>query len=233
MPKPFTKRRPEILAPEAVLSREGGDFRLVKAATIPGVPLLSMRDFDAQNHCTITGLTSIFSYYRAEGFVAIPVDRQALFETVREIAREGLRYHPRYGTFPWAMPSIARDVWAHYGYAGGATGHFFFTGRPSIVVTLAREIEAGRPGLINFTHNQYRDHSVTFTGYRCYVRASDLKKCETLESGRPVEEWLKSYPRMRVFLQVNNHWTRAARYVDLEHIGEGKETYFSLCLVHV
>lgn len=225
------KRRPEITAPLSYLTSLGGSWHVVRAAHISGIAPLVMSEFPSQNHCTLTSLTSIFSYYHDQGFVAIPKDRQVLFQNIVEIAQEGMRFHPCYGTFPWVMPSIAREVWARYGYLGTARGTFFFRHRNSLVQRLVREVDAKRPGMISFTHNQYRDHTVTFTGYRCYVRDDEWHR-RPLPTAAGIAELMDTYPHMRVLLEVQNHWIRAPRYVDLEHVGEGRETYVSLCCIH-
>lgn len=206
------KRYPEIIDPKAYLAeRFGGVWHRSSYQVIGQVPLLRMDDFSGTNHCTITSLTSIFGYYYAQGFAGITAEPLCRFQEIRARAIGAHRHFPSMGTFPWDMAPLAREIWRMYGYRGKAKSRYFFRSADEIWAVLVAEIEAARPGLISFTHNQYRDHTVTFYGYEVYRNAAG-------------EE--------RRFLLVNSNWTRAARYVDLTALGEGKDSYFSLCLVH-
>ena len=198
----------EITDPAAWLAQDGDGWQCRERLTLSDMPLLLMRDFKETNHCSLTALTSVFTYFRRQGVTGLPADPQELFSWIRAKARAKWMFHPAIGTFPWQIAPLANQVWKNCNYPARARNVFFFPRRDALETLLIDELRALRPGIISFTHNRYHNHSVTFFGY---------------------EYWEKGNEH-RIFLRVNNHWTRALRFVELTHLGEGSDSYIALCL---
>lgn len=240
------KRNSEISDPLIYLRDKGeGGWILKDEFRIPDMHLLQMKDFQGENHCSLTALTSIFSYYRNSGFINIDGDKK-LFDNIKQIALKNKYYKKKRGTYPWYMDDLVRKIWSSYSYGGRGQNRFLFFNTPALINFLKSEIDALRPGLINFTHNQYPKHTVTFYGYRIYKKACNadnhtgylnIENISGINSNNNKKTNTNGKKKGTIkneekfFLVVNNHWTNSPRYVDCSNIGEQQETFFSLCLI--
>lgn len=135
-------------------------WRLVEEERMLGVPALLQRAFEnGRNSCTLTSITAIFSFYREQGYDAIPDDVVTLQRDVRAIALRHAFTDER-GTPPIRIAAIIREVWRYYGYTGRGSSRYVWTWR-----TFHREFKARSPFILNMANGYYKNHSVTGIGY--------------------------------------------------------------------
>ena len=187
----------------------GPGFRLLHKGELEGFPITSMSRFDAQNHCTLASLTAVFDFYREQGFSGIPKEEGGLFQSFLKEARENFYYFPWIGTTPLFIPPLARSGWRRYGYRGGSKNHFFLKNPPALFDKIKEEIDSGRPLLMNFVFGPYRKHTVTCMGYASYINGG----------------------RKLYFAMVADNWSWKPRYVDLQKLGWGGLSLFSVTTV--
>ena len=61
----------EITDPAAWLAQDGDGWQCRERLTLSDMPLLLMRDFKETNHCSLTALTSVFTYFRRQGVTGL------------------------------------------------------------------------------------------------------------------------------------------------------------------
>ncbi len=196
--------------------RFGGSWTIESVEEVEMFHPLAMSAFGATSHCTLTALTAIFLTFRRQGYIRVESDEQELFAMIRAIGEAHHWFRSGVGTFPWDMARLTRQIWRDFGYAGTAKNRFLFRSSETLQRTIEQEIRAQRPGIISFTHGRYPDHSVTFYGI-LKLRRTDRPSSSAAD--------------VQSYLLINDHWSVERRYVLLEHLGEGRETYFSLCLM--
>ena len=193
-----------------VNSTYGSGWSYHTGNTIKGFTALNLKSFSATNHCSLTTITAIFNYHRTHGYSSISSKINTLFNRVKKIATDKGYYTPSVGTMPWYIDDLATDVWKYYGYSGSGNNDFFFWDVNSINNTLKEEVDGNRPGAISFTSGSYGNHTVTYYGYVFYEKSGQSDK---------------------MYLKVNDNWTKSERYVDTTHIGELGHTLFEICRV--
>lgn len=200
-----------IINPYLHINSNYGDGWMIHSEyTILEFAPLDMVQFSAENHCSLTSLSAIFNYHRTQGYSSISSDIDTLFHRIKTIAKEKGYLTPRGKTLPWYIDNLATDIWQYYGYTGKGKNHFFFWDTDAIYHLLKKEIDANRPGSISFTSGYYQHHTVTYYGYVLYTKLGQPNK---------------------MYLKVNDHWTKSARYVDMTSIGELGQTFFEICEV--
>lgn len=177
-----------------IQSTYGPGWILHKKKEIEDFPLLSMRVFPEKNHCSLTSLTQILSYYRKFSFFRLPTSTLPLFQIVRDKAKKNFYYFPFLGTFPFVLPSLARMVWASFSYRGRMRNRYFFWNRQRLEKIICEEIDHQRPIMLSFSSGSYRRHTITVFGYLIFLDPD--KRC-------------------RMYIKVDDHWSSQARYIDL------------------
>lgn len=158
---------------------------------------IDMDMFSASDHCTLASLTAITRFHRKQGYSNFPSEDKEIFNSVFNIANKDGYYEKKVGTYPWRMAKISNSLFKSFGYRGRSKNKFVFFGEKHIGNILKKEIDAGRPGLINFAHGSYRDHSTTYYGYVEFQRGEEKK----------------------LYLLINNNWNTSRVYVDVSRIG--------------
>lgn len=171
---------------------------------------INMNDFTASDHCTLSSLTAIFRYYKKLGYLRFPKGDMDVFKGLFATASADGYYEESVGTYPWRMAKIANIFLKDSGYMGLSKNQFIFLGENHIVSILKGEIDAGRPGLINFAHGSYKDHTVTYYGYMEFMRDNERK----------------------FYLLVNNNWNTNRVFVDVSRIGQ-LNTPFSITKIRI
>jgi hypothetical protein len=191
----------EMIADPAAWLKEyrGPYFVPVDRHVITGYPRLQMKDVPEHKlHCSLTALTSVFLYYARLGYDRLPDRQDYLFRRIRSLAyHRGIYLSPLFGTIPFLIDRLAKATWKYYGYPqASAKNRLFWQSGRQARQPVSAELQADRPLLLSLASGYYRKHTVTVYGYERYVSEED-----------PSEE--------RIFLLVNDHWTEAARYVEL------------------
>lgn len=176
-------------------ARLGGKWQLVREVNLLANdrPLL-MNDFrPGIGCCTITALTTVFRHLRQQAEPSpIPDDTRNLFDQVESIAaRHG--YRPKRGrTNPLRIGSIVRHLFHLYQLQGQAGSTLFLSARQ-----ISRELDAGRPVLMNLAFGHYHRHTVTVVGYQLWQDSTRQTK-----------------HRQRHLWQVHDGWSEAVRFID-------------------
>ncbi len=141
-------------------------------------------------NCSVVAVTRILDYYRRELHIeAIPDDIHAIYRQVEEIA-EAYGYTDKRGTMPFFIAGITREAFKEYGIKAKCRGVYIWSFDKHVV----REIEAGRPLIMNIARGFYRDHTVVVAGYNIW-KVGD-----------------KTYPMLRVI----DGWKSGIHYIDYE-----------------
>jgi len=136
-------------------------------------------------NCVLASITRIFAFYRDVHEMSVIPRNNTLYRHIRDIALQH-GYRPMWGTPPTRIDNIMNDMLSHFNLDGSVRHH---------LTTLAyakRELDAGRPFLLNVATGFYANHTVTVTGYRTYTRGNETK----------------------TFLSVYDGWTEQLRFID-------------------
>ena len=195
-------------------------------------PRLQMKDFPGRaQHCSITGLTSVFMYYSNQGYDYLPKNEQTMFQRIMRLARwRGINLGQigffKGGTIPFFIGHLARVTWRFYGYLDGkAELHSFLQsgrrGEPEILM----ELDEGRPLLLSLSSGYYKRHTVTVWGYEVWERqkqnipennSNDAGESSTENRARVGDFVINATGiERRVMLVINDHWSPEKRYIDL------------------
>lgn len=171
-----------------VNDRYHGRWTLKQTTRIDGVPTLLQREFEhSKNNCTLTSITAIFRFYRDQGYDNIPKDVNQIQQDVRDIA-VAHHFKDEIGTPPTRIATIITRLWQRYGYDGHGSSRYLWKWS-----TFEREINAGRPFILNMANGLYKNHSVTGVGYLIFEK--------------------QGFPDV-VLLQVLDNRVKALRYID-------------------
>ncbi|NLP51854.1 hypothetical protein HC179_14185 [Bacillus sp. RO1] len=179
-----------ITAPyDYVTDRYGTGWSLKSSKYVSYVPALLQSNFTGgPDNCTITSLTAVFKHYQSVGYSRIPSNVTTIYNDVRTIAlKHG--YKDSGGTPPTKISTIAKEVWAKYGYTSGNSSSLYVWSWSDF----KRESDNNRPYLINMANGYYKNHTVTAIGYLSYGK-----------SGRSDVN----------LIQVRDNWTTSTRYID-------------------
>lgn len=217
----LAKQRPSYLAGSSLTackaylaSRYGGNWQMTETATLPGsFEALLMDDYrPGIGCCTLTALTAIFHYHqlRAAG-KATAEDPLALFSQIESQAVQHGYSLTRGRVNPLRMDGLVRSIWRSQGHIG-VTKSVYWPSQKLII----RELQAGRPMLLNIAFGPYHRHTVTLTGFETW---------QTTDRPRP---------QNRLLLQVADGWSREYRWIDYTAMakpGSGSFSFFSLTLI--
>ena len=192
-------------------------WRLVASCALPAVEAFSQAQLEpGVPNCTLVSIVRCLLYLKHHG-PAPETERAALYEQVRRVGiRHG--YAPDktgwfHDLFVYSPFVIARMVTESAGAFAAETAADFATaeaaaefttearlpairGRSRYVrrfATIRREVDAGRPVLLNLSFGDYPGHTVTITGY-CIYRSVRGRK--------------------RVFLRTVDGWSDRPSYID-------------------
>ncbi len=183
----------------------GQGWQLVESREIEGYRPLNMNDFPGENHCSLVSLSSIFSYYRQQGFHAIPED-QVLFKDILSLATRKFYYNKRFGTKPLFISLLGRDIGRLYGYDYDFKNSLFLLNSKKLRQELKATIDRSQPAALSFVFGDYRFHTVSYYGYQVFKRGQEE----------------------RIYLLINDNWSKRRVYIDLSKLGVQNKTIFML-----
>ena len=141
-------------------------------------------------NCSVVAVTRIIDYYRkVRKLPLVPEDIKDTYKYVEEVA-ESYGYTDKRGTMPFFISSIARECFKNYGVKARCKGNYVFSFDKHVV----KEIDAGRPVIMNIARGYYKDHTVVVCGYSIWL-VGDKKK---------------------PFLKVIDGWKSGYHYIDYE-----------------
>lgn len=141
-------------------------------------------------NCSVVAVTRVIDYYRTRlKWTNVPEDITQLYKVVEEVA-EAYGYTDKRGTVPLFIAGITREVLKQYGIKAKCRGHYIFSFERHVV----KEIEAGRPVIMNIARGYYKDHTIVVTGYLVY----------------------KVGNKVRPMLKVIDGWKSGIHYLDYE-----------------
>ena len=141
-------------------------------------------------NCSVVAVTRVMDYYRSRlGLNAIPEDIHVLYRAVEEVA-EAYGYTDKRGTMPFFIAGITREAFKQYSIKARCRGVYIWSFEKHVV----REIDAGRPVIMNIARGFYKDHTIVVAGYSIW-RVGD-----------------KTYPILRVI----DGWKKGIHYIDYE-----------------
>lgn len=153
------------------------------------MPTFLMKDLEyGAGNCTLTAITRVFRYQRIKQGLSgkITGDFYTTYQDVRNIAVK-YGFDPNSGTNPTRIDDIINDLAKKYGLNGGGSNTYLWD-----FSTFTKEIDAGRPVLLNISFGYYADHTVTVVGYSEFKRGNEIRR----------------------FLKVYDGWTTSDRYID-------------------
>lgn len=197
--------------------RDGAAAIRVVAAKTLRVPSYAMTVFGGKNDCVPVAITRVIEFYGCQGVPGCSVPtadgsatvsdvrrlsagelaewRTVLYhDTVKEARRRG--YTRYFGTSPLFIAGIAERVARARGFDAQARSVYAW----SFDRTVVREIDAGRPLLLNLARGSYARHTVTVVGYRVLSYTSEA-------DGRTVDQTAR-------FLAVIDSWHPGVRFID-------------------
>ncbi|MBR4670740.1 MAG: C39 family peptidase [Butyrivibrio sp.] len=141
-------------------------------------------------NCSVVAVTRVIDYYRLNnGIESIPKDIKAIYKNVEEIA-EAYGYSDKRGTVPFFISGISREAFKGYGIKAKCKGHYIF----SFERHIKKEIDSGRPVIMNIARGFYKDHTIVVAGYSIWKIGN------------------REYP----ILQVVDGWKSGFHYLDYE-----------------
>lgn len=141
-------------------------------------------------NCSVVAVTRVIDYYRSmKKLEGIPGDIRVIYKDVEEIA-ESYGYTDKNGTVPFFISGITKACLKKYGVKAKCRGHYIFGFERHI----KKEIDNGRPVIMNIARGYYRDHTIVVAGYSIW-KVGD-----------------KSYPMLR----VQDGWKNGFHYLDYE-----------------
>ena len=112
-------------------------------------------------NCSVVAIARLIDYYRQKDNIkSIPDNVATIYKSVEEIA-ESYGYSDKVGTMPFFISSIAKEAFKKYGVKAKCRGHYIF----SFEKHVKREIESGRPVIMNIARGFYKDHTIVVSGY--------------------------------------------------------------------
>lgn len=201
-------------------SRYGSEWHPVSGTSLPSpFTALLMDDFrPGIGCCTLTALTAIFAYFQQTQAGQDDPPQKAtqgshtdLFARVeKQAVRHGYSL-TRGRVNPLRIAGLIRSIWHSLGLPGTAHSRYWLNKR-----LILRELDAGRPALLNIAFGPYRRHTVTLFGYACW------------------QETNRDQPRTRLLLQVADGWNREPRWIDYTAMTtpwSGNFSFLSLTLI--
>ncbi len=141
-------------------------------------------------NCSVVAVTRILDFYRKQKHIpAIPEDIKEIYKVVEEIA-ESYGYTDKFGTMPFFISGITKEAFAQYGVKTKCRGVYIWTFEKQV----AKEIDAGRPVIMNIARGFYKDHTIVVAGYSVWRVGN------------------KFYPMLKVI----DGWTKGYHYLDYE-----------------
>ncbi len=194
--------------------RYGGGWAMLQSSAVspPPPPLLIRSIRQGHGGCSLTALTSVFSWLRqTRNLSRLPDNPEKLYETISRTAT-GHGFRPGSGrTNPFRLASIIRRIWRQTSVSGNGRSYIMAGWR-----RMVRLIEHNLPYLLNIAFGHYGFHTVTVTGCQLWQRKAAGRK------GR------------RLLLQVQDGWSVTPRYLDvraMRHPLSGHFTFYSLTAV--
>lgn len=181
----------------------GRGWQLVEKKEIESFKPLNMNDFPGDKHCSLVSLTSIFSYYRKQGFRNIP-DEAKLFKDILELASRKLYYNKRLGTKPIFISLLGRDIWRLYGYEENFKNRLFIFNDQKMKEELKDTIDKGNPAALSFVLGDYKLHTVSYYGYLIFKKEAEEK----------------------VYLLINDNWSQEKVYIDFSRLAVSSKNIF-------
>lgn len=175
--------------------RYGTGWTLKSYKYLSVTPLLQGNLEPGAGNCTLSAITMVFNYHRAQGQYGIPSNLSTLYADVRSIGVE-YGYTPDGGTNPTYADDIVTDLWLRYGHSTGRGNNDYVLDWG----TAQAEIDQYRPFVFNMANGYYANHSVCVTGY-CIYKGSNWYNTDT------------------EFFKVNDNWTTNNRYIDWDAWG--------------
>lgn len=154
-----------------------------------------LRDLEyGKQNCTLAAITRLFAFHRDNsGKKDIP-ESNKLYGDIKEIAKV-FGYSGDKGTNPTKINNIINYLLLKYGYAGKGFSTYIWDFK-----TVKREIDKGKPLILNIAFGYYRDHSVSVVGYSEFTKGKGVFK------------------RTKKFIKVYDGWTNLNRFVDYSRI---------------
>ena len=141
-------------------------------------------------NCSVVAVTRVIDYYRQKNEIqSIPGEINIIYKKVEEIA-ESYGYSDKHGTVPFFISGISREAFKEYGIKAKCKGHYIF----SFDRHIKKEIDSGRPVIMNIARGFYKDHTIVVAGYSIWKVNG------------------KEYP----MLQVVDGWKSGFHYLDYE-----------------
>lgn len=103
------------------------------------------------------------------------------------------------GTNPLKINNIIDDVLKRFGYSKSYSDGIYLW---DFTDNVKKEIDAGRPVIMNIARGYYRNHTVTVCGYKIYKSKHKVA--------------FVSYTKTHQLIQVYDGWERSVRYIDFE-----------------
>jgi hypothetical protein len=178
--------------PKYLVDRYGQQGHMVKRGRTIIMNQQSMEQISGRRtrNCSVVAVTRVMDYYRSRlGLNAIPEDIHVLYRAVEEVA-EAYGYTDKRGTMPFFIAGITREAFKQYGIKARCRGVYIWSFEKHVV----REIDAGRPVIMNIARGFYKDHTIVVAGYSIW-RVGD-----------------KTYPILRVI----DGWKKGIHYIDYE-----------------
>ena len=141
-------------------------------------------------NCSVVAITRVIDYYaKRDHLEGIPGDIKQIYKDVETIA-QSYGYSDKNGTVPLFIAGITRECLKRYGIKAKCRGHYIF----SFEKHVKREIDNGRPVIMNIARGFYRDHTIVVTGYSLW----------------------KVGKRTLPILRVSDGWKKGSHFVDYE-----------------
>ncbi|MCR5836249.1 MAG: hypothetical protein K6G88_07075 [Lachnospiraceae bacterium] len=121
-------------------------------------------DFSDNGICSIVAITRVATFYAKNGYDNIPKDYKKNFEKIISIAEQN-GYTEKKGTPFYKIRKILKCVFEEFGYRNTVLKTSYIW---SFDTEVKREIDAGRPVIMNIARGHYVDHSITVCGYAIF-----------------------------------------------------------------
>ncbi|MCI8955657.1 MAG: DNRLRE domain-containing protein [Eubacterium sp.] len=180
-----------------LVDRYGGTIKLYSCRNLT-MPTFTMREIEnnAQN-CTLVAITRMFKYYLWQGYKKIDSSNSKIYNKVKKVAKN-YGYTNKGGTGPTKINNIVDKVADNYGYGKSKCKGIYVLWNFNKEVK--KEIDAGRPVIMNIATGYYRNHSVTVCGYNIYRKQQTIRKIK--------------YYTYYYMITVYDGWTSSFRYID-------------------
>ena len=177
-----------------ILTNYKGKTYTISEKTLKNINPLLQNDFDGNNDCTLTSITTAVSYYRkndtAIGYI---------YDNVKSIAKQ-YGYTDRIGTFSITVKSIYEKVLRYFRCPRKTKWRVL---KPfANITTIIKSINGNQPVILNLLNDgrkYYHNHTVLVIGYK------GIK--------------VNNENELKYFLKIYDNWNKEVTYIDWQKLG--------------